>query len=241
MDKSTNSEHTEPGGSPPKVDVVLPVWHGDVHKIKCKTVNSLLYQVEVGKSDGEVIEHFWVILNTIAWQCKEMQLEVRHNAIEDRIDQHNYHKNIDLGSSLQRRLRIALEEREVQVQEFQDIDSTLKKSLRMEWMKMVDDWIKDRSKLSPYMPRIFDTITEAQVRLELRQDKLSNVKTKSQTGKGMSMIVLPWLGSESSSRRAESKMYRVESWQRLRPRTAPLGYDSTFGGSKPVESLVVPN
>ncbi len=157
----------------PDVAVILPIWHGDVHKPECKTVNSLLCHDGGGKSDGEAPERLWAILNQIAWQTKEMQPEVRHDAIEDKVDRHNHQKNVGLGilslplyhtllsgsifagSTLQSRLTIAVEERNIQIKEFQDIDSTLQKSLRADWLKMVEEWQADHSKLSPYLSRIF--------------------------------------------------------------------------------------
>ncbi len=84
----------------PFVAVALPIWHGDVHVVKCKTKNSLMYQDGMGKSDGEGIERTWSAFNPMVWQTKEMHLEVRHNAIEDRIDHYNFRKNTGLGDSL---------------------------------------------------------------------------------------------------------------------------------------------
>lgn len=74
----------------PDVAMVLPIWYGNVHKPKCKTVNSLLYHDGGGKSDSKAPERLWAILNQIVWQTKEMQPEVRHDAIEDKVDCHNH-------------------------------------------------------------------------------------------------------------------------------------------------------
>ncbi len=82
------------------MNVTLPVWHGDVHVVKCKTKNSLMYQDGVEKLDGEGVERTWSAFNPMAWQTKEMHPEVRHDAIEDRVDQHNFQKNVGLGKSL---------------------------------------------------------------------------------------------------------------------------------------------
>ncbi|PBK68367.1 hypothetical protein ARMSODRAFT_887998, partial [Armillaria solidipes] len=193
--------------SSPAVSVALPVWHGDIHKIECKTENSLLYQLGAAKSDGEALERLWAVLNQIAWQTKEMQPEVRHDAIEDKVDCHNYHKNVGLGlfasylsgawfislmkspgTTLQRWLTLAIDEHKVQIQEFKDINSTLDRSLRSEWKQMIDDWTLDWSKPSPYKPRIFgNSITKAEVKLHLQHEELEKVKAGSVSIKGMSM------------------------------------------------------
>lgn len=51
-----------------------------------------------------------------------------------------------------RRLKIALEERDVQIEGFADVDGSLKTDLRKEWKSMVDDWIEDHAKPNPYAP-----------------------------------------------------------------------------------------
>ncbi len=132
------------------MDVTLPVWHSNVHVVKCKTKNSLLYQDEVGKSDREGMERTWAVFNVMAWQTKEMHPEVRHDAIEDQVDHHNFRKNVGLGETLHLCLKIALVEQDAQVKEFQDIDLMLKRDLRAEWKKKVNDWQADHSRPFPY-------------------------------------------------------------------------------------------
>lgn len=57
-----------------------------------------------------------------------------------------------IGSTLLRRLKIALEEREAQVRGFEEVDGSLQNDLRDEWRLMVDVWVKDHSKPNPYAP-----------------------------------------------------------------------------------------
>ncbi len=113
----------------PSIDVILPVWHGDVHQAVCKMKNSLKYQHGAGISDGKAPEQLWAGLNPVAMQTKEMQPEVHHDALEDKGDHHNYEKNISMGYLLDRCLKLALEEREVQEKAFDAIDVTLKDEL----------------------------------------------------------------------------------------------------------------
>ncbi|KAK0437899.1 hypothetical protein EV421DRAFT_1907100 [Armillaria borealis] len=164
----------------PFVDVALPVWHSDIHVVKCKTENLLLYQ------DG--------------WQTKEMHPEVRHDAIEDRVDHHNFRKNVGLGDALHQHLRIALVERDAQVKEFQDIDSTLKRDLRAEWKKKVDDWRADHSRPSPYAAEETSAqMTEAQVRLQLRSEELEEITKGLKVVKKVSMSAFLSMGLELES------------------------------------------
>ncbi|PBK90895.1 hypothetical protein ARMGADRAFT_1082143 [Armillaria gallica] len=113
-----------------------------------------------------------------------MHPEVRHDAIEDWVDHHNFCKNIGLGVALDRRLKIALAEHEVQIQEFQDIDSILKKELRVEWRWKINKWRADWK------------ITEAQVKLDLQKDELEELSKGGKTVQRMSMMGFLMMGLE---------------------------------------------
>jgi hypothetical protein len=54
------------------------------------------------------------------------------------------------GKTLARKLIVAIAERDKQVAEFKDVDSTLERSLRGEWKTQIEEWIVDRSKPNPY-------------------------------------------------------------------------------------------
>ncbi len=114
----------------PSIDVILPVWHGDVHQTVCKTQNSLKYQHGVGLSDGEAPKRLWAVMNPVAMQTKEMQLGVCHDALEDKADHHNFEKNIGMGDLLDWHLKLALEESQIQDKAFKGIDATLKDELQ---------------------------------------------------------------------------------------------------------------
>jgi hypothetical protein len=47
-------------------------------------------------------------------------------------------------------LIVAIAERDKQVAEFKDVDSTLERSLRGKWKMRIEEWIVDRSKPNPY-------------------------------------------------------------------------------------------
>ncbi|KAJ6480185.1 hypothetical protein C8R45DRAFT_933121 [Mycena sanguinolenta] len=110
----------------------LPVWHAAAHKQECQVQNSLSYTPGVGRTDGEGIERTWSHLNPLGWATKEMNVGARHDAIEDKVDHWNFEKNIH------------------QVATFKQVDSTVKKGVRKEWQKKIDDWRADRLKPNPY-------------------------------------------------------------------------------------------
>jgi hypothetical protein len=77
----------------------LPVWHAAAHKKSCQAQNSLNYLEGVGHTDGEGIERTWSVLNPVSWATKEMGKGARHDALDDRIDYHNWEKNIGQGTA----------------------------------------------------------------------------------------------------------------------------------------------
>ncbi|KAJ7437316.1 hypothetical protein B0H11DRAFT_2255542, partial [Mycena galericulata] len=74
----------------------------------------------VGRTDGEGIERTWAILNPVGYATKEMGDGARHDAIEDKVDRLNYEKNVRQGTTLARKLIVALAERDRQVQGFKE-------------------------------------------------------------------------------------------------------------------------
>ncbi|KAK0421951.1 hypothetical protein EV421DRAFT_1914722 [Armillaria borealis] len=179
MEKETKLSDVFPSSSDvspsPSIDVILPIWHGNVHQAVCKTWNLLKYQHGAGLSDGEAPEWLWAVMNLVVMQMKEMQLEVCHDALEDKADHHNFGKNIGMGHLLDWCLKLALEERQVQDKAFKGIDVTLKDELRADWMGMMDASSKDQMQPNPYMARLKKqvTVSEAEVKLKLRQEELA--------------------------------------------------------------------
>lgn len=80
-----------------KLETALPVWHAGAHELLCQAGNSLSFVEGVGRTDGEGIERIWSGLNPLGWATKEMGPGARQDAIEDKIDHHNFEKNIGLG------------------------------------------------------------------------------------------------------------------------------------------------
>ncbi|KAJ7019058.1 hypothetical protein C8F04DRAFT_1276699 [Mycena alexandri] len=149
---------------PPELEMqfALPVWHVSAHESKCATKNSLSYMPGAGKTDGEGIERTWSDLNPAAWATKEMGNGARHDALEDRIDHHDWEKNIGQGDTLARKLA------------FNEVDRTLKADLRKEWQQGINDWLADRTLPSPYEAEGGKKSgpSEATVRHELKKDEI---------------------------------------------------------------------
>ncbi|KAJ7043420.1 hypothetical protein C8F04DRAFT_1207359 [Mycena alexandri] len=167
----------------------LPVWHALAHEKKCQVRNSLSYVPGVGRTDGEGIERTWSLFNPLAWATKEMNAGARHDAIEDKMDHHNFEKNINHGTTLQRKLILALTERDTHVEAFKQIDSTLKSELRKEWQEMIDEWLEDNTKPNPYeLPEgSSGGSSEAAIRLALTKDEAQEAAGGGATLQGSSV------------------------------------------------------
>ncbi|KAK7022207.1 CxC2 domain-containing protein [Favolaschia claudopus] len=168
----------------------LPVWHAMAHERKCQVQNSLTYQEGVGRTDGEGTERVWSDFNELATATKEMNFGAREDAIEDKVDFHNTEKNLKQGSTLPRKLIIAIEERDRQVASFEEVDRTLNPELRQEWQAMIDDWNADRAKPNPYEldeGKNRKPSLESSIRLELAKEELDEAANGKATLHGSSL------------------------------------------------------
>jgi hypothetical protein len=88
------------------------------------------------------------------------------DTLEDKIDSHNFLKNLGLGTyfafvynlwsdgytgdALRRKLAVARAERDRQVEAFREVSSTVEKEVRMLWQSQIDTWLKDPTLSNPY-------------------------------------------------------------------------------------------
>ncbi|KAF7311686.1 hypothetical protein MKEN_01072200 [Mycena kentingensis (nom. inval.)] len=133
------------------IQFALPVWHATAHEEECQMANSLSYTRGVGRTDGEGIERTWAVLNTMSYATKEMSLPNRLDSLEDKVDRINFEKNVGEGDALPRKLVIAVAERDKQIAEFVEVDSSLDPAVRREWLQQVRDWEADKTKPNPYV------------------------------------------------------------------------------------------
>ncbi|KAJ7480228.1 hypothetical protein B0H11DRAFT_1724998 [Mycena galericulata] len=149
----------------------LPVWHAGSHNEECQDDNSLSFKTGVGKSDGEGVERVWSVLNPAAYHTKDAGRGQRVDVLEDKIDSHNFLKNIGQGDALQRKLIVAIAERERQVAGFREISATVHRDVRKDWKKQIEAWEKDPTQPNPYTVSRKDCPSEAEVRLQVKKDE----------------------------------------------------------------------
>ncbi|KAJ6602914.1 hypothetical protein B0H10DRAFT_1958055 [Mycena sp. CBHHK59/15] len=75
-------------------------WERDdsIHDEACQNENSLSFKPGVGKSDDEGVEHTWAMLNPVTYHTKNMGKGHREDVLEDKINNHNFLKNISQAS-----------------------------------------------------------------------------------------------------------------------------------------------
>ncbi|KAF7294627.1 CxC2 domain-containing protein [Mycena indigotica] len=154
-----------------KVQFGLPIWHAESHTKSCRDTNKLDYKPGVAKTDGEAIERVWSVLNPAALATKEMGLGNRADTLDDRVDNHNFLKNMMLGTTLQRRLLIARNEQKTQIEAFQSVCEAIEPDLQKEWKMMIHNWEADNNCPNPYVLPTNGLPTEADIRHQLQQEE----------------------------------------------------------------------
>ncbi|KAJ7142169.1 hypothetical protein C8R46DRAFT_1233204 [Mycena filopes] len=149
----------------------LPVWHASSHEAACTNLNSLSFLPGVGKTDGEGIERLWAELNAFAYHTKHMGLGHRADTLDDKINYHNWIKNLGQALALRRKLVVAIAERTKQVAAWKEINKSISSEVRAGWQAQIDAFLADRTLPNPYLISAKDGPTEAQIRAALKDDE----------------------------------------------------------------------
>ncbi|KAJ7903966.1 hypothetical protein B0H13DRAFT_1620975 [Mycena leptocephala] len=186
----------------------LPVWHAASHNEECKNANSLSFKPGVGKSDGEGVERVWSVMNPAAHHTKDAGRGQRVDTLEDKMDSHNHLKNYGQGEALQRKLLVAIAERDRQVTAFKSVSSTIERDVKESWKKLIHEWEQDPSKPNPYMLSSKDCPTEAEVRLEVKKDEDSAIEGARSPlqGRSATAFLIAGLQIEDAQRRIISEI-----------------------------------
>ncbi|KAJ7026086.1 hypothetical protein C8F04DRAFT_966920 [Mycena alexandri] len=186
----------------------LPVWHASAHNKACANEFSLSFLPGVGRSDGEGVERLWADLNPSAFHTKEMGLGNRADTLEDKIDAHNFLKNLGCVDILRRKLVVALAERDVQVASFKEINKTILPEVREDWQLRIDNWLKDRSGSNPYVLSGHDGPSEADIRLQLRKEEEADAGTGKSPlhGTSATAFLAAGLQLEAAQRRIKAEL-----------------------------------
>ncbi|KAJ7913301.1 hypothetical protein B0H13DRAFT_1873983 [Mycena leptocephala] len=149
----------------------LPVWHASSHETECTNRYSLSFIPGVGKTDGEGIERLWAELSTFAFHTKNMGIGHRADTLNDKINYHNFMKNLGQAGILQRKLMVAIAERERQIAAWKEVNKSIPSKVRTTWQERIDAFHKDQTKPNLYLLSAKDGPTEAEIRVSLKKDE----------------------------------------------------------------------
>ncbi|KAH8825897.1 hypothetical protein DL96DRAFT_1735127, partial [Flagelloscypha sp. PMI_526] len=138
--------------------ICLPVWHGGVHNVDCQAEHIITHVVGAGATDGEEPEREWALSNPFAYFTREMGEVARLNFLEDKWDYLAYQKNIQLVSSLAKKLYIAIREHKIQNDNFTLLSNKVIGQVPHEWESMVLSWESEEGHVkispNPYLPSL---------------------------------------------------------------------------------------
>ncbi|KAJ7035417.1 hypothetical protein C8F04DRAFT_955058, partial [Mycena alexandri] len=191
-----------------EVQCSLPVWHASSHEKECNNQNSLNVLVGVGKSDGEGIERTWADINPASYHTKEMGIGNRADTLEDKINSHNFMKNLGHYDALPRKLLVALAERTRQVEAFTEVSKTISKEVRLVWQAQIDAFVRNHDEPNPYVLPNSGGLTEAEMCLSLKREEEEEVRqgTRRLYGTSATAFLSAGIQLEDAQRRIRTEL-----------------------------------
>lgn len=153
---------------PPDIDleIAIPSWHVNGHGSKCRNNLSLNYVPGVGRTCGEDVEISWSQTNALAPSTREMGPGARKETLNDQWNGWNLRKIIGFraylcfcidrankvisGSLFLKRFKDASVMRQKHREAFDTFSNTFSPRTILQWTKMVEAWLGDRTKPNPY-------------------------------------------------------------------------------------------
>lgn len=122
------------------IETAIPKFHLPAHGSRCWSRYSINYLKNWARVDGEAIERLWSTTNPIATSTREMTPGARRDFLEDRWGASNFRKIIELGSSLSKKLRTAVNGRRQHSRELEEFTSAFDPGLIRSWKEKIDAW-----------------------------------------------------------------------------------------------------
>lgn len=135
-------EHIKPR---PEITFIpaIPKLHEPMHKRAGHEVYSLNFIKGCGHSDCECVERVWSSHNALANSTKTQGPGSRQDVLDDHFGFWNWQKYISMGSTLLRRYKAAIRERNLQVEGHRGLTESLDKELVKMWERMCVEWDRD--------------------------------------------------------------------------------------------------
>ncbi|KAF8190121.1 hypothetical protein BJ912DRAFT_850355, partial [Pholiota molesta] len=183
---------------------LIPKFHEPAHAEKDHEQFSFNLAVGVGNSDGEVPERVWAGHNGLGGSTKTSGPGSRHDILDDHFGFWNWQKYCSMGSTLMRRYKAAVAERNRQVEAHRGFTESLPIPMVANWEKISAAWDADRFPKSAPNPFSIEGagLSEADVRQELAaEDKARALRVPALHSTGPSTWLAMGLSLEDSQRR----------------------------------------
>ncbi|TFK59339.1 hypothetical protein BDN72DRAFT_873055 [Pluteus cervinus] len=145
---------------------LVPKFHLPAHIGKCQTQYSFNLHSHVGRTDGEAPERGWSHINPIALSTCEMGPGSRRDTLEDHFGDSNWKKTYQMGTTLLRRIKAAVDESSEQTLLFHRMEGEVQK-----WEKEIEAWEADWTSPNPFETRIKKPTQEAVRRALAEEDR----------------------------------------------------------------------
>ncbi|KAF9470843.1 hypothetical protein BDN70DRAFT_901798 [Pholiota conissans] len=151
----------------------IPKLHEPMHNTPGHEVFSLNFIKGCGHTDCECVERVWSSHNALANATKTQGPGSRQDILDDHFGFWNWEKYISMGSTLLRRYKGAVRERNLQMEGHRGLTASLDQDLVSSWEKMCVEWDDDsfpKTKKNPYhLDATGDS--EAQAKKELADEE----------------------------------------------------------------------
>ncbi|KAF8131729.1 hypothetical protein K438DRAFT_1911926 [Mycena galopus ATCC 62051] len=173
---------------PPWLEIIfkVPKFHLPPHVKSCHGPYSFNYTKGVGRTDGEGIERNWSWLNWAARSISVMGPGSREDTIDDLCGFSNWRKTVGLGSSLLRRMVLAIPQAMIHSRAFHAFTDSLKIAHQAElhdWEATIRAWERDPlgAETNPFEYPEIEAETMADVMKRISQEDHARAKHRNRT------------------------------------------------------------
>lgn len=128
------------------VTFLVPKFHLPAHITSCQWAFSFNWTKGVGRTDGKEPERGWANINAAASSTKDMGPGHRRDTLDDYFGDWNWKKLVKLGSSILRKIKEAIPERNEHQGDFEELTQSLEHKFPeqfVKWKRQVEEWEAD--------------------------------------------------------------------------------------------------
>lgn len=131
----------------------IPKLHEQMHRETDHQVYSFKYIPGVGHTNGECPERIWAPHNALGNATKTQGPGSRHDTLDDHFGFWNWLKYISTGTTLLRKYKAAVKERNLQTEAHEGLTKSVDSAVANQWERLCKEWEEDsfpKVKKNPY-------------------------------------------------------------------------------------------